>query len=559
MQAVTASHQQQLQEDNQPSTPDDEQQQQRSAQAHLSPTALLQYLPLPGDVTDGFMASVSTAIMQQLQQQPCVLTASGQLSRASTTLRPDPLLQQANGEPLISNDWLQQGLPGREFVHDDILAQPDRDRTAQVLLQLGSRQFDCLLLLCWLSAAGTARVLQELQPTARAVWLSELYSCCMRLKAQPGSSHMHLAADSHTTKLLAAAPILQLHGSQQLVSLQQLAASGRRVYLWDSSLGNEADLQLFSVAAASDSNSNSTGLAALCFVDPSTLGPDGATMLSAFLGISLVPLSVLVQHILQQQLQEVMDVSGLTDSTRDPLLVFLMRNNPRLSTQDLQALQQRLSLRCAAGHTGSSNMYRPAKLLHLPLRVSTLGVSPSTLSDPALQKDLSTAGVAFVCPAYEDLGKAGQLSSTQDVWQVLKSFGVQQLTLADAVQHLLKLYKSGCFSIVRWERHIHHLRFLTECAKDSVCLQHICLGLHLYEQQQDTAVESPAWQASRLCWPVIGPEGHSPMTDQLRVLCGVRFVHPCYVVPGAPGYDLVRQIAQRLSSIQVGAAEKPSR
>jgi hypothetical protein len=313
-----------------------------SRQPALSPAALLQYLPIQEDVQDGFVGRVSTAILQGFSTHPCVLTASGVLSMPADTLLPEPLLVTAAGgggpqQQLISNEWLRQSLHGAQFVLDQLLAGPEGDRTAQVLLQLGSRRFTAKLLLSWLCSEGTAQLLQGLAPQARAAWLPALYSVCMRLKAQPAGARMTLAADAATQQQLSTAPILQLFGSSECVSLQQLVASGRKVHLWDSSMGDETDLQLLSSQASSAASN-------LSFVDPSTLGPDGAAFMRLFLGVQQVPLSLLVQHILQLQSSS----RNLSDAQQDQLLLFLLRNAGRLSAQDLQLLQGGLYLSTAA-------------------------------------------------------------------------------------------------------------------------------------------------------------------------------------------------------------------
>lgn len=178
-----------------------------SGQPALSPAALLQYLPLQEDVQDEFVGRVSTAILQGFSTHPCVLTASGALSMPADTLLPEPLMVTAAGDgglqqqqQLISNEWLRQGLPGVQFVSDELLAGPEGDRTAHVLLQLGSRRLTAALLLSWLCPEATAQLLRGLTPQARAAWLPGLYSVCMRLKAQPAGALMALPADAATQK-----------------------------------------------------------------------------------------------------------------------------------------------------------------------------------------------------------------------------------------------------------------------------------------------------------------------------------------------------------------------
>jgi len=553
MQAVKAQHQQ-----HQHSPPDSDPSEAAAGcpGPTLSPAALLQYLPLPDEVSDDFMAEVSTAILQGMQQQPCVLTASGRLSTAQHTLL------TAGGQQLISNEWLQQGLPGLEYVHDELLAgaEATTQRATQVLLELGSRRFSASLLLSWLAAEGSSRLLEGLGPEERAAWLQLLYSCCMKLRAQPDAALMHLAADSSSSQALRSANIVQLHGSQELVSVQQLADSAKHLYLWDDRLGSEAELQLFvasssaasadgAVGGGAEADSNTAGsCSSLCFVDLSTLGADGAAMLRTFLGVSCVPLSVLVKHILQQQAQ-----GGLSDTQQDQLLLFLMRNAQHLSAADLLVLRDGLLLRCAEG-AGSGSSYAPAKQLFLPLEASLLPVTQETLEDPALQQDLATAGVAFVSSHYEALGEPSQLTDSRDVWQLLKCFGLQQLMLLSAVQHLLKLHStcsSSAASHISLADHKRHLSFLAQSKSCPACLQHIQQQLLLYHVQQDTAVEVPATRPAALFWPMPATAGADTLTDQLRVLCGVSLVHPWYVDQSGPVQELVREVTKTLSLPEV--------
>jgi hypothetical protein len=558
-------------------------------QPALSSGALLQYLPMAGDVQDEFMGHVSTAIMQGLSKQPCVLTASATLSTPAGTLLPEPLLscstacgqheeqqEQRPQQQLISNEWLQQGLPGMQYV--SLLSGPDAARTAQVLLQLGAKKFTSQLLLSWLTSPGTARLLQSLGPAQRAAWLPLLYSCCLQLKAQPVGACMHLQADSATQQTLKQAPILQLYGSVECCSLQQLADSGRQVFLWDSSLGNGSDLQLFSQSARSAGSACGTlpsansspghsgaGSGSLCFLDPAALGPDGASFVSTFLGVHKVPLSLLVKHILQLQ-----KGGQLTDPQQDQLLLVLMRNTDLLSNQDLQLLRQGLLLcRAAADGTltaissSSSRVYVPAERLYLPLRATnTLPIQQDFLKDPALQQDLAAAGVVFVSSHYAGFSTALQRgTSRQAVWQLLRSFGVQELQLLPAVQQLLKLYSSSsqAEAPVMLPAHQRHLQFLSEAARDPVCLQHTKEGLRLYTIRQDprSTAASPVTPTGQLAWPMAATAGANAVTDQLVLLCDVQLVHPGYVLGvDHPGNALVKSLTTMLTPVEVSVSRK---
>lgn len=566
MQAVQAHQQQQ-----QRSLPAD-----GSPQPVLSPAALLQYLPLPGDVADDFMGQVSTAILEGLSTAPCVLTASGMLRTPDRTLLRGPLLVMTYGgkqQQLISNEWLQHGLPDVEFVSDAMLPGTEAERNARVLLQLGSRRFSAQLLLSWLCADGTAQLLRSLAPEQRADWLPALYSCCMALSMQPAGSLMHLPPDMPTQSAMRRARILQLHGNGECVSLHELQDSGRQVYLWDSSLGDKADLQLISLGpckaaqlgstasstCSSHSNSRSSSgnsaQAELCFLDPSTLGRDGAEFVGFHLLLRKVPLHVLVVRILELQAG-----GELSDAQHDQLLLFLLRNAACLSSQDLKLLRGQLLLRstAAAVASGACNsscgVYVLAKQLYLPLHAtSMLSVSQATLHNPALQQDLTAAGLAFANDQYGGVDEQLQQGTgRQGVWQLLRSFGLKELTLATAVQQLLQLYSTSAVSqLVQPSDHQRHLQFLSEAARDPVCLQHIKQGLKLYTIRQDPAVAEPGFAPGELFWPMEATEGANTITDQLSLLCGVHLVHPAYVLVQSTGNALVKSITTTLTPAEV--------
>lgn len=153
----------------------------------LSCAALLQFLPLPGEVLDSFLGEAASSMLKLLQQEPCVLAAAGQHHQPADTLLPDALLQLPEGQQLISNAWLQQGLSGREYVHADVLGPAytsSSSRATAVLQQLGASSFSAGLLVEWLTADGTTAVLQQLPDADRTSWLQSLYVCLHRLTAQ---------------------------------------------------------------------------------------------------------------------------------------------------------------------------------------------------------------------------------------------------------------------------------------------------------------------------------------------------------------------------------------
>lgn len=356
--------------------------------------------------------------------------------------------------------------------------------------------------------------------------------------------------------------------------MQQLAASGRQVHLWDSSVGDGADLQLLASQAGGVA-STTRQQQGLSFVDPSTLGPDGAAFVGLFLGLQQVPLSLLVQRILQLQANS----CNLSDAEQDQLLLFLLRNASRLSPQDLQLLQGGLYLSTAAagGTAGGCNSsssrrtYALARQLHVPLAHATgvPSVSRATLANPALQQDFAAAALAFASEHYMRLGAALRNSSSASaaapsIWQLLCSFGLQELTVDSAVQQLLTLYSRGGQARagpMRLLDHQRHLQFLSEAVRNNpVCLQHVKQSLRLFsmQQQQQLATAAaaaaivPASSPDSLWWPMVKTAGANAVTDQLCRLCGVQLVHPGYVLTQSAGNSLVKCITAQLTPGEVG-------
>jgi hypothetical protein len=339
----------------------------------LSCAALLQFLPLPGDVLDPFLGQAADSMLQLLQQEACVLAASGQYRQPASTVLPDPLLQLPDGQQLISNTWLQQGLDGMEYVHADVLGHGSTSsRARDVLQQLGACSFSSELLVQWLTAEGTADVLEQLPEAARAGWLPSLYICLNRLTAQVDSP-LSLADAAKWKGPLAAAPILPLLGQAQPMS-HQAATSQGELYLWDPAFGSAVE-----AALVSDGSSGST----LLFVDPTVCAAQPeveAVLQHPLFGVRKVPMAVLVTSLLQQQSSQ-----PLNDSRRQQQLLFLMRNRQHLGPTDgplWQQLQSKLQLRTALC-TGSSSSYITAASLHYPC--SCAGQVPSELQQDLMQ------------------------------------------------------------------------------------------------------------------------------------------------------------------------------
>jgi hypothetical protein len=532
MQALHAYHgstKQQQQHDNSSSN-------DSTARPRLSSAELLQYLPLPGEVTNPFMAEAAAGMLQLLQNKKCVLAASGELVKASDTLLPSPLLTSADGQQLISNAWLQQGLPETQYVHPDLLAgnnSSSNSRAEQVLLQLGSEHFSASLLVQWLTAPNTRQLLEALTPAQRVSWLQDLYSCLSKLKLQPAGSPMCMANSSSWGRRLATAPILQLHGSQQLVSCNHLQD---KLYLWSSAFGGEAALCLFSSGSSSggggsNSSSISSSSGSLHFVDPCTLTYDTRSMLHSLLQLPVVPMSVLVEELLRQQQQQQrkglqqQEAQEAVHKQNERMLLFLMSNFKHLGSSELQQLRQRVLLR--AGKRGSHVL---ASNPHLPLDVSS-----SRSAVPAeLQPDLVQAGLQFLHSSYQHLAAAAAADSAGDLWQLIKSLGVREVTTDAAAQKLLQLYTNDSSRrSVHLEQHMRHVSFLTSASDLSLMTcNNIRNGqLRLYSSCQDPSQESPEVMLEFVHWPLSGiaaGETAAAITVQLQRGCGLLFVHSCY-------------------------------
>jgi hypothetical protein len=494
-----------------------------AAQPRLSSAALLQYLPLPGEVANPFLAETAAAMLRLLQEQPCVLAESGQLSKASDTVLPSSLLlKAADGQQLISNEWLQQGLQGTQFVHPELLAgstSSSSSRAEQVLLQLGSEQFSAPLLVRWLTAPSTRQLLEALPLDQRDSWLKDLYSCLSRLRLQPAGCPMSLTDDSYLARQLAAAPILQLHGSRQLVSCNSLQ---ERPYMWQTAFGGEAELCLFS----------SGGSGGLNFVHSSTLSYETRMMLHGLLQLPFTPMPVLLDELLRQQQQQQQkslqeqEVQEAVNDHNDRMLLFLLANVKHLRSNELQQLRQRLLLcSCRRG------AYVMVHNLHLPLS----GESSSSTAVPVeLQPDLVQAGMNFLHSSYQQLAAAAAADSAGDLWQLLRNLGVHELTTDAAALKLLQLYASDrSRRAIRLQQHLRHISFL---ASAEGLLLKTCNGLRngqlrLYSSDQHVCQEGPEAQPNALHWPPSGiaaGEVAAAITQQLQHGCGLLFVHSCY-------------------------------
>ena len=269
-------------------------QQQQQVSPRMRCEALLQYLPLPGEMQNPFLAKASTDIVSSLKHAACILSASGVLCLPHQLLLPSPLLVRPNGQLLIPNKWLQKGLPGREYVHLGLLTAADgghgNQRALDVLLQLGSSMFDAKVLVAWLNAEATRQLLQDLPVEERASWLQDLYSCMVRMNGSSSSSIIY-------SRDVAAAPIIQLDGSRRLVSYQEVqGGEGEgKLFMWDPQYGGENERAIFS--------SSSIG-SGLLFVDPGTLDSTGMGVIRQYFGIEEVPLDLLVSTILEWQDRE---------------------------------------------------------------------------------------------------------------------------------------------------------------------------------------------------------------------------------------------------------------
>jgi hypothetical protein len=336
---------------------------------------------------------------------------------------------------------------------------------------------------------------------------------------------MFLSNSSSLGRRLAAAPILQLHGSRRLVSCSELRG---KAYVWCSAFGGEAQLKLFSSGSSGSSSS-------LHFADPSTTAGDGHAVLHNLLGLQLVPMSVLVEELLRQQQwlqqqQQQRRQGGLdaVHSHHEKLLLFLLSNFKHLGDSEQRKLQQRMLLRC-----DSSKLYVAANCLRLPLS----GSSSSSSKVPAdLQPDLEQAGLRFLHSSYKQLAAAAAAGSAGDLWQLIKNLGVGEVTTDAAAQKLLQLYlDNSSRRSIRQEQHLRHVNFLTAAEGLSPTTHNgIRNGqLRLYSSCQDPSAESPEARPDALHWPLSGLAAADAavadaITLQLERGADLKFVHCCY-------------------------------
>lgn len=542
--AALQAHQQQQQ---QPDTP-------AGVFPSISGKMLLQYLPLPGEVQDHFLGKAAAGMLQLLQQQPCVLTESGRLARPASTLLPQQLLQRSNRQPLISNDWLKQGLPELDFVHPDILSdsRSGKGRAARVLRQLGTRVFDASMLISWLQAAGTHQLLRQLPTAVRVDWLKELYKCLNSLMVQPANSNMSLADVSRWGPKLAAAPILQLFGSRKLVC--QVTA-GEQLYLWDESMGSEQEMKLFTANSSNSTSSNPARQVNLQFVDPASLNMEGRAVLRHLLGVHAVQMTHLVQYMLQ--LQATWHFSN-GDHLQQLLFMFKNRSRLRATTQfDQDAPQQLLAQQLCLRKFGDGSGYSRVWSLHTPLAVSSNDI-PAELCD-----DLTAAGVQFPHPQYLACSRDASMPDGRELWSWFRQLGMQQLTPADAAMRLLNLYSADSSrASIRLQQHMQHSRFMAAVYSRATALPDIMKqldsklqgSLYLYSDQ-NTNDTPPAALAGTLSLPLsaryCSAAIRAGVQQQLKSV-GVQFVNPCYHEGVGDEAPAVRDLLQRAGVQRAG-------
>jgi hypothetical protein len=482
----------------------------------LSCADILQYLPLPGEVQNPFFARTCAGILQSMQHKACILSASGTLRLPAQLLLPDPLLMRPGGQLLINNAWLQKGLAGREYVHPELLGaaagSEHQQRVVEILLHLGSSKFDSSMLVDWLNAADARHLLDDMQLDERTRWLQDLFFCLRVLKDQPGSSSLSMQDSGTWGKELSAAPILQLHGSKQLVSFEEIIQSEGRLYLWDDRLGGEEELSLFSSSWSSSSSSSS-----LLFVDPSTLGSSGKVVLEALYKLQEVRLPQLVATILDWQ-----GIGGFSHQQQLQWLLFLFRNRSLLANGEAAGLCPKLQLRVAGGDGES---YSRASSIVMPL-------VPSGAVPAELEADLLAASVIFLHPQYKQLWEAAGAWPEFELW-LEKDFGVRKLSVLEAARGLAGLYRCGESSAcsVKLIQHMRHLAFLVRNQKEIMtCMQTrkaLQSDLLVYGEEQVLEEEGPALKPAKLCWPLMlsASEG---IKQQLRH-CGVVFLNPAII------------------------------
>eukprot|EP00878_Enallax_costatus_P024291 GHUV01025917.1.p1 GENE.GHUV01025917.1~~GHUV01025917.1.p1 ORF type:complete len:555 (+),score=211.99 GHUV01025917.1:179-1843(+) len=521
----------------------------------ISSAMLLQYLPLPGEVPNQFLGKAAVGMLQLLQQQPCVLTESGQLAKPACTLLPSTLLRRPDGRPLISIEWLMQGLPGVEYVHPSVLADSSAAgrRAAAVLQQLGAKVMDSKTLVSWLQADGTCELLQQLPAAERTEWLNDLFTTLNMLQMQPADSPLSLADVSTWRPRLSAARILQLSGSKQLVSKND---AGQQLYIWDWSLGSQQDMELFISPSTSNGTTDSSSASAtqLQFLDPAILSSDSVGVVQRLLGLKRVQPEQLVEHFLSLQ-----ETGDFTDQKHLQQLLFVFRNCSKLKADAAeQQLKSRLFLRTGAVE---SDTYHRVNLAYAPLAVGHNSI-PAALAD-----DLTAAGVHFLHVQYRDCAQDANIQGGSELWGWLRRLGLKDLTRAEAAKHLLSLYDSSSTrDSMTQQQHMQHLQFLAAAYDERHITDQQLQSLYVYSEQQPAAQAAPAAKCSQLRWPVSGWCSRimlaQSIESQLRT-AGWSFVHPCYHQNlgderHAMRAMLFRAGVQQSKPLQVGAAKQTS-
>lgn len=439
----------------------------------LSCPALLQFLPLSGEVQGDFFTQAANSIMQRIQQEACIQTASGQYSKPASTLLPEPLLQLQDGQPLFINSWLQAGSPGLEYISPGVLDSSGGnsdssgggiERVQAALQQLGCRSFSADLLVQLLTAGQVKVQLEGLPGDELHSWLRGLYTCLEGLTGLPKSHPMGMANAEEWSSSLGEAPVLPLYGQQALTSYRGASSAGR-LFLWDPNWGGEKELSLFGRSSSSGADSDGGGGGGnshtdrpLQFVDPAVQTPQLAVVLGHFFGTRTVPLSVLVEDLLQQQ-----EICSLTLNKRKQLLLFLVHNQQQvLQLDDVQdTLRKRLQLQTSAMEADEVQFALGPDLWY-PLGS---GAVPAVL-----QRDLMQAGVEFLHPWFEQLLQGALPESAgagaASARNFLQALGITELSAEDAV--------TACCGYMMQRQLVQASGRSSTCSTWSLWQQHTC-------------------------------------------------------------------------------------
>lgn len=227
----------------------------------------LQFIPLPGEVQDGFFRPLADAIPNSMQQTCCLLSADGQWMQPSVVLQPPPQKSSFSYEldmatmPIVSNEQLFRGT-GKRYLDESMI--PNTPRLKAVLRLLHCEKFSMSDLVKCLTRSFDQ---DSLQPVS---WYQGVYRCLLH-------QGTHLTADQW--KKLWSAPLLMVKGKRAPSRRDQLS----EVYFWRQNILG-ADLP---------------GLEVLTFLDPRVVDEHTEPLLKVRFGVLEPSIHVLVTEVLR--------------------------------------------------------------------------------------------------------------------------------------------------------------------------------------------------------------------------------------------------------------------